>query len=258
MKKKLLTHFLARNFPYKLIQNTLIEVPYSRRQQLLTTQDKEKNDQPPPFITTYTKQITSKDLHTALDPTDENIQTPRITYRRGKTIANHIVRAKLPNTTDPPILSDEIRIHYRPTFTTSSAPCNISLCKCCAHMSKKHAIYDHQHRRHKLPINTDCNSTNVIYLLECTLCQTKNRYIGQTSRPMKHRLNGHRTACMLLANQNRPLYKHLTKANHALKHLSITILERLPDDTLLLQREDHWITTLQTRYPNGLNSLFSN
>ena len=49
----------------------------------------------------------------------------------------------------------------------------------------------------------------VIYALTCTRCSKRETYVGQTDRPFRDRLAGHRAA--LLRGEERPLYRHLRK-----------------------------------------------
>ncbi len=72
---------------------------------------------------------------------------------------------------------------------------------------------------------------------------------------MNARLGGHRAASRL--KPNLPLYKHfLTRPNHNLERdTKITILEKTTTN-LLTERESHWISTLETVYPKGLNSRY--
>ncbi len=72
---------------------------------------------------------------------------------------------------------------------------------------------------------------------------------------MNVRLGGHRAASRLKISL--PIYKHfITKPNHNLERdIKITILEKTTRN-LLTQRESHWISTLETVHPKGLNSRY--
>lgn len=71
---------------------------------------------------------------------------------------------------------------------------------------------------------------------------------------MNLRLSGHRAASKIKTSL--PLYKHLTTINHDLERdFKITILEKT-DTESLTARESHWIATLETVYPKGLNSRY--
>ncbi len=72
---------------------------------------------------------------------------------------------------------------------------------------------------------------------------------------MNTRLAGHRAASK--TKPNLPIYKHfLTLPNHNLERdIKISILEKCTADQLT-SKESHWINTLETVYPKGLNSRF--
>jgi hypothetical protein len=71
---------------------------------------------------------------------------------------------------------------------------------------------------------------------------------GQTNRPMSQ---SHRAA----SKTNLPVYKHFTDPRHNFE--KDTILEKTTE-ARLHARETHWIRTLDTVWPKGLNSKFEN
>ena len=79
--------------------------------------------------------------------------------------------------------------------------------------------------------------------------------MGQTERMLGQRVAGHRAACT--KKTNLPLYKHfLSKRNHSFpRDVKFTVLEKTTKSQLT-QREGHWISTLETVYPKGLNSRY--
>jgi len=98
----------------------------------------------------------------------------------------------------------------------------------------------------------DCNSINIIYLISCIKC--KLNYIGQTKRKLKDRLNGHRTN--IKHKRNTAIAIHFNNTNHKLSHLKISPIEQIyiNKEETRLKRENFWINTLNTKYPNGLNN----
>ena len=82
-----------------------------------------------------------------------------------------------------------------------------------------------------------------------------HQYVGQTERTLQERMGGHRQATKTKINL--PLYKHFAgKHDHDfVRDTKVTILEKTAKD-LLLTREAHWILTLDTVYPKGLNSRY--
>lgn len=93
-----------------------------------------------------------------------------------------------------------------------------------------------------------------VYILHCT-CSKKNMYIGQTKRTVRDRMAGHRAAFQ--GKKNMPLYRHMQKKGHNMSNIQVTIIEADLDPTQLEEKEAHWIRTLGTTLPHGLNSLWS-
>ena len=93
-----------------------------------------------------------------------------------------------------------------------------------------------------------------VYLLKCSRCQ-RSQYVGQTKRPLRERVAGHRAA--FESKKNMPLYRHLHRSGHSFSNARFTILERVQNPEDLLEREKHWIRKLQTVIPWGLNSKWS-
>ena len=54
-----------------------------------------------------------------------------------------------------------------------------------------------------------------------------------------------------------PLYRHLLKQEHSFANAKFTILEIVKNSQDLTEREKHWIKTLDTVIPMGLNSKWS-
>ena len=94
---------LARGYPKNLIDGTLSGVKFSGRQSALRKQTKKTHEGIIPFVTTYRpavkilKQLLMQEwslIHN--QPMLKNIyKTPPIIYRRGKSLEDILVRAKL-------------------------------------------------------------------------------------------------------------------------------------------------------------------
>lgn len=72
-------------------------------------------------------------------------------------------------------------------------------------------------------INGDfsCDSTNVIYLLECSVCHMQ--YIGQTETSFRIRFNNHRAHANSLPHL--PLSKHVRLPGHSFDKIMVTLLQ---------------------------------
>lgn len=112
-------------------------------------------------------------------------------------------------------------------------------------------------------MSMDCNVSNVIYVIQCTLC--RHKYIGQTSRTLRERFNAHKST--IINKNNKILASHINQCIRIFRHRSNTLpltispiltLPKLSDKTEnaveLLSKETEIITTLKTFKPYGINS----
>lgn len=104
--------------------------------------------------------------------------------------------------------------------------------------------------------NFSCNSSNVIYIIECTEVNCKFQYIGETKQTIRARANGHRSS--LKSKKGCPhLVNHFTK-HHAPSNMVIKPIEQLfKDDTKCRRKlETQFIKEFGTLYPYGGNERF--
>lgn len=142
--------------------------------------------------------------------------------------------------------------------TDNSIPCEKPGCKCCPIISKKRRATSNQnYNTYPTQGYTCCSTRNIIYLIECTKCTKSNQYVGQTSRPLRTRMNEHRTTSK--TKTYLPLYRHFrSKADHDFERdIKVTILQATTR-VRLLEQESKWIKNLDTLYPKGLNSRLHN
>ena len=74
----------------------------------------------------------------------------------------------------------------------------------------------------------DCNSTNLIYLLQCKRClrnkKTDCQYIGQTGRRIRDRLNEHRRDIINRRSNTSGAAEHFCKPGHSVQDLQLVPL----------------------------------
>ena len=168
---------------------------------------------------------------------------PLFTTRRGKNLKDMLIKAKLPN---------------KDTNTQAQIRCKVPNCSVCNKVSAPTVISSVTLTSYPTPTNCLCTTKNVIYLLTCSACQ--KQYVGETKRAFKVRYKEH---CKDLEyNRDKPV------VNHALSHRGVVvdlipqILEVIKKDPELetttayrKSREVHWMYTLRTLSPEGLNTL---
>ena len=139
----------------------------------------------------------------------------------------------------------------------ASVKCNQKRCDCCLWIEQK--SYHGDNEEYPIYGRMDCNSKNIIYVIECNKCKLK--YVGETQRALKCRLYNH------LSDLRH--FKNTTVADHFnydcvndydAWDFKIYPIEYIHDQGTaaknkkkLLQRETYWIKELDTLSPNGIN-----
>lgn len=138
------------------------------------------------------------------------------------------------------------------TQTGSMTTCNNRNNKCGIHdqICQTHHITSHSNtNKFKIIGHMECSSKNIIYMIECSKCHIQ--YVGQTSCSLQKRASDHKH--MVKTNNTRFLYKHFNTPGHNMTFVGIEKLDTT-DRTLKHNREAHWILTLNTISPQGLNT----
>ena len=78
----------------------------------------------------------------------------------------------------------------------------------------------------KINRRLDCNSFNVIYIIERNIDKWRKRYIGETRRAIKNRLAGHR-GYVVNNYIDKATGAHFTLPGHSLANRTCTILEQV-------------------------------
>ena len=249
----ILSKFRLRGYPPPVLDHVLSKVSFADRQTALTgSTDTPKRR--PPFISVYSNRIPKEQLHRALEP-PPGLSQPLMCFRRPRSLRDRVVRARLKGSIPPTKSVTPITIHMAPSFEQHSTGCNSPRCDCCVLMSGRAVVFGGC-RHFKMPFNTCCGSVGLVYLIECSLCGIKARYVGQTSRELRVRMSGHRRD--FRNDKGMPLYRHLKRPSHTFYSINLTVLElvRPPSEANLLAREQWWMDALKTRIPHGLNSQF--
>ena len=181
-------------------------------------------------------------LHCSKTMQDCVPQKPLLSFRRPRNLRNILVRAILPKSES--------------STEGSCGPCNKPRCQICNILPAQNSIKSTS-TSNTFPIlcqNADCSSSNCIYVITCTLCQSQ--YVGQ-AKTFRLRVNNHKTAVRHaktdINTECSKLYEHFTTDDHSLQNLSFTIVQVCRKTTDLLKAEQEWIWKMKTVYPSGLN-----
>ena len=97
-------------------------------------------------------------------------------------------------------------------------------------------------REYRINYSFNCDSSNVVYLLECTVCGVQ--YVGSTCTPFRLRFNNYK-ACNRKLNSGASVpqaefFRHFTEEGHRgfLKDISVKMIDRLTGGNRM--RESFW------------------
>lgn len=197
----------------------------------------------------------------AVDPYISSVfgnELPQIVFKRGKTIGNVVTGTRFRPYLDN-IDSENVRIlasllnENATTYPFGVAKCNRPRCLCCDHITVGSTFTDSSGKYVRyIEQNFDCCSSNIIYLIHCRKCNV--RYVGQTARQLKERLNNHRSDVRL--QKNTAIGIHFNEPSHIIEDLRImpiADISTIPERERYLIEND-FMRLLKTSYPNGLNA----
>jgi hypothetical protein len=102
----------------------------------------------------------------------------------------------------------------------------------------------------------DCETLSLIYLITCEKCNLQ--YVGETKRTAVIRLKEHRYDTK--SGKDTPVAKHFRQPGHVFEKARIEVIDVIksnPDcqvtENRRISRETHWIITLKTLSPLGIN-----
>lgn len=97
----------------------------------------------------------------------------------------------------------------------------------------------------------NCQTKNVIYVINCKKCGLQ--YVGQSGNTFHERFRGHLTD-IRQGNQVKPVSRHFTSSNHTRHDVNVVIVTQTTNNlNVRLRTEESWISSLNTKYPAGLN-----
>jgi hypothetical protein len=167
-------------------------------------------------------------------------QPPITAYRRQNNLRNFLIKSKI---APPPQLHPQREMK-------GMKNCGKACTACPFILTGKNVKIDQQ-KTWKIDKKFNCESFNIIYLIQCKKCDQK--YIGTTGRQLNHRLADHRG---YIFNQviSRATGAHFNLPGHSLAQLQVTILEQTKynDEEYRKEREKYFIRKFDT-YNDGIN-----
>ena len=194
------------------------------------------------------RSCTTKDLHT---------KDLKIGYRRPKNLKDFLVRSR----TDYHPISD-INNEQSPGTDKNQCKtrnaCRTKNCEYCNKINTSGKLTDNS-RQIETKIQATCNSSNLIYCLECKICN--KRYVGQTKRRIKDRMREH--FYNINKKSGSDVAQHFNDENHkGIDDVQVYILDYIykhPDSQrakkLRHSIEYNWIQRLKSQAPKGMNIM---
>ena len=257
--KQLLEKLTNRGYNKPDIEEIINKVSNIDREELLKPRTKQ-TDGISPIIVTFNKNLPNiknamrnnwNILHINNDVSEAFPQQPNIAFRKNRNLRQILCKHKLFNN----------KIVKKETKIGKCRPCLSRRDNLCCKQMECTTFFTNRKtgKRYNILHNLNCKSSNVIYLIECTLCDYKP-YVGKSEPPSNIRTNNHRADS---AKENSiPVDKHFGQPGHNFtKHARITLIEQMRNTNkskeeirnILERREDFWIIKLDSMHPNGFN-----
>ena len=185
-----------------------------------------------------------------LTPDSEHTKTfssvPIVGFRNGKSLKNYLVRAKVPKRKEE-------------SGVACSFKCNKKRCQVCPYMKQTDCFSDVSGGKmlSKNVGDLNCDSCNVVYLLQCKTCS--KQYVGSATTKFRARFNNYKSSWTKHINgqkvpQGSSFHSHFSADGHNGKSdWEVTLIDQADNEISVRRREDFWIEKLNTSIPNGLN-----
>ena len=105
---------------------------------------------------------------------------PLMAFKRQKNIKDILIRAKISK-----------NISVRPKRTQKGMKKCLKMCAACPFIKEGREIKGHNFNW-KINKNVDCNTSNVVYIIQCIKENCNQKYIGETERQLKKRMSEHK------------------------------------------------------------------
>ena len=178
-----------------------------------------------------------------------------LSFRRAKNLKDQLVRAKLPSVGEPPLAKGTYRCNGR----KSCQICNVITEGDSFENSDENRSFKNFSGRY------NCNSENVVYLLQCEVCSKK--YVGSTKTKFRQRFNVYKSYFRSYARKHNEgsldrgklipqanFFSHFFEGNHNGKfEVRVKMIDGADNVFSLRRKELFWQYRLGTFLPKGLN-----
>ena len=137
------------------------------------------------------------------------------------------------------------------SLPAGTSPCQLPICKTCPYIDSNTTFYGPSGKFHAKS-NLTCTSSDLIYILTCTLCQ--KMYVGETYRSLSERFSEHLRSIRL--KYSNPVGSHFNDPLHNLSHVRMAAVWKNGQSGIYRKFMESAIKPRPgTLQPNGLNCM---
>ena len=243
---------LDREYREGMIDAAINKARSISREKALQEMVQKESDRRPVFVATYDPRLPDlpgiqKKHWRSMVTSDQYMaevfpEPPLIAYRRQKNIKEFLVRAKVPprNTKTKRTLK-------------GMKKCN-KPCQACPFILEGKEIKGDKFDW-KITTPANCQTKNVVYMIECNKENCKQRYIGESKRTIGDRLSDHKGYVNSIF-PTKATGIHFNKPGHNLANIKITIVEKLKkDDGAYRKERERFLINKFNTYYRGINRM---
>ena len=251
--RKFLVH---RGYQEKFVRDQIQRARVLDRNELLVPKRQTINKRTP-FVVTYHPGLPNiggilRELHPLLHMSERCKQAvrdvPMMAFRRPKSLRDHLVCATLRP------------LECNKEGSRGTHNCASSRCEVCKYLTVGESFASHTTgTRYTINHRLDCNSRNVVYLMNCKVCGLQ--YVGSTTTKFRLRFNNHKSRLRAHSKMSAArkesddlVYKHFHgHGHHGLQDISIQLIDKVNVKEDLIAKEGQWAYRLRSLKPDGLN-----
>ena len=242
---------IDREYDENLIDNAIRRALRISRNKALEAKTRPESNTRPVFVSTFDPRL--PDISKILSKhwrsmcwMDNNFKKtfpnpPIAAFKKQKNIRNFVIRAK--------VYSENISRNQRTILGMFS--CN-KPCLTCPFVNQRKKISCNNFTW-EIRKKVNCETSNIVYLIECNKTNCNQKYIGESKRSLKERFTDHKG--YVKSNiKSQPTGHHFNLPGHDISNMTVTILEQSKkrDDFYRKERERYLINKFDT-YENGMN-----
>ena len=242
---------LSRDYNVNMIDSAIYKAKIIPREMALRKVNKTQSVRRPALVVTFDPRLPSipsiqaKHWRSMIhqDPYLAEVfpQPPLTAFKRQRNIKDHTVRAKVPKSIE----------RYPKREVKGMQKC-LKNCSACPYIKEGKSVRT-SGGTWNLIRKFNCESYNLIYLIECNKNNCQEKYLGTTKNYLRTRLSQHR-GYIVNKMLNQPTGEHFNLPGHSVANLTITVIEQIKnnDENYRLEREHYFIRKFNT-LNHGMN-----